>query len=83
MNSKKWNTYEPTPELEAQIDRAAAAIGNEVELLSKEVPVACILSALGGAIVHLIAEQAELAAVAPWFEAQAEMAREVENRSIN
>lgn len=77
--TKQWNEITPTPEQVEQTKRVERALANELNLLAKEgVPVAVILTALGMTIANLITCQAEAAAVAPWFEQQAALVRDLQ-----
>ena len=74
-----WHPQQPTAEQVEQTKRVQRALINELNLLAKEgVPVACILTGLGMTIADLITTQAEASAVAPWFEKQAAMVRELQ-----
>ncbi len=80
MTKKNWNLVEPTDEQVAMTQRVEKAICNELNLLSREgVPVACILTGLGISIADLLTCQSGPASVAPWFEAQGQMIRELQS----
>ena len=79
MNNK-WHMQQPTAEQVEQTRSVERALANELNLLAKEgVPVACILTGLGVTIADLITTQADASAVAPWFEKQAAMVRELQS----
>lgn len=70
----------PSPEQIAMTQRVERALLNEINLLAREgVPLACILTALGITAAELISTQAEAAAVAPWFQKQADLARHLQS----
>ena len=79
MNNKAWhNVVQPTPRQVAQTQKAEEAFRNEIGMLAREgIPAACVLTALGMAVAEFITSQAEADAVAPWFEKQAAMLREI------
>lgn len=81
--NKNWNKMaQPTPEQVAMTEKVQRALCNEVNLLAKEgIPVACLLTGLGLTIADLITCQAELQAVAPWFEKHAKMLRELQSEA--
>lgn len=78
MNNK-WNMAQPTAEQIAMTKTVEVSLANEINLLAREgVPVACILTGLGLSIANLITCQAESSAIAPWFEKQAKLVRELQ-----
>ncbi|MGN6496605.1 MAG: hypothetical protein ACTHK5_04595 [Tsuneonella sp.] len=80
-----WHQQQPTAAQVEQTKRVETALANEINLLAREgVPVACILTGLGITIANLITCQAEPGAIAPWFESQAKLVREMQQGgSIN
>lgn len=72
---------QPTPEQVAMTERVQKAVCNEINLLIREgVPTACLLTGVTMAIADLIAAKGDAKFVAPWFEAQAKMARELQEQ---
>jgi hypothetical protein len=73
---------QPTPEQVKMTERVQRAVCHEINLLAKEgVPVACLLTGLTMTIADLLTTQGDSKHVAPWFEAQAQMARELQAAS--
>ena len=79
MKKKTWSLVEPTDEQVAMTKRVETALCNEMNLLSREgIPVACILTGLGITIADLLTCQSGPESVAPWFEGQGQMIRDMQ-----
>lgn len=69
----------PTPEQIEQTRRVEKALCNEINLLAREgVPLACILTGIATTVADLLTCQAGADAVAPWFENNGKMVRELQ-----
>lgn len=78
MNGKWIEMGQPTPEQVKMTERVERALCDELNLLNKEgIPMACLLTGLGVVIADLIICHAGPKAVAPWFESQAALLRDL------
>lgn len=70
---------EPTPEQLKAADRAHTALCHELNLMAREgIGMHELLSGIGAATADLIASTAGPEHVAPWFERQAQLVRELQ-----
>lgn len=80
--TKKWNMIEPTAEQIAMTKKVEGALCNEINLLAREgVPLACILTGIATTAADFLTCQSGPETVAPWFEAQAKLVRELQSPS--
>jgi len=79
MKKQRNELPNPTPDEIEQTRRVERALCNEINLLAKEgVPLACLLTGLATAAADLLTCQAGPEAVAPWFERNGAMVRELQ-----
>ncbi|MBU2340023.1 MAG: hypothetical protein KKE77_02120 [Alphaproteobacteria bacterium] len=79
MNNNRKDYPMPTKEQQDRAERVQHAVIAELNLLAREgVSNAELLAGMGSAVADLITCTAGPVAVAPWFERQAELVRELQ-----
>lgn len=79
MNKDNWQQCEPTDAQLRLAEQVEQAVLQELKLLGP-VPAAVILTGLFSAIAKIISYQSGEDQVAPWFERQAAIAREIQGQ---
>ena len=75
----RWHLQEPTPEEVDQTKRVERALCNEINLLAREgIPLPCILTGIAMTAADFLTCQAGIEAVAPWFERNAKLVRQMQ-----